>query len=143
MKRIFVFLTALLGFGILNAQTSQEALELKETEHDFGRIPQNKPVFYSFEVMNRTDKPVKIENVSASCGCTTPEWSREEIPAGGSTKIKVGFNSAAEGYFERYITLTYNQSVQKQIMIKGTVWKTPTGAAPANASLQFLKQQIQ
>jgi hypothetical protein len=29
------------------------------------------------------------------------------------------------------------------IKIKGEVWKAPSGAAPANSSVQFLKQQIQ
>ena len=82
-----------------------------------------------------------ISNVQTSCGCTTPEWSREPIAPGGSTKIKVGYNAASEGNFEKYITLTYNQNLTKQLNIKGTVWKAPEGAAPGNSSIQLLKQQ--
>jgi hypothetical protein len=55
----------------------------------------------------------------------------------------VGFNAAMEGDFEKYISVQYNGSVQKQIKIKGTVWRAPEGAAPPNASVQFLKQQLQ
>ena len=82
-----------------------------------------------------------ISNIQTSCGCTTPEWSKEPIAAGGTTKIKVGYNAAAEGNFEKYITLTYNQNLSKQITIKGIVWKAPEGAAPVNASIELLKQK--
>ena len=77
----------------------------------------------------------------ASCGCTTPEWSREAIEPGATAKIRVGYNAAAEGYFEKNITITYNSNQTKQIIIKGTVWKAPEGSAPANASIDFLKKQ--
>ncbi len=118
-------------------------LELTQAEYDFGKIPQNKPVYYSFEIVNKGKTPLKLDNVTATCGCTTPEWSREPIAPGASEKIKVGYNAASEGYFEKYITVTYNGNETKQIKIKGTVWKAPAGAAPANPSVQFLKQQIQ
>jgi hypothetical protein len=87
--------------------------------------------------------PLKLDNVQASCGCTTPEWNKEPIVAGGTDRIKVGYNAAAEGYFEKPITITYNGNQTKVIKIKGTVWKAPAGSAPANQSVQFLKQQIQ
>lgn len=153
MKKILILSLSLLGISALKAQTSEiitatakvmpEALEIKEMEHDFGKIPQNKPVYYFFEVVNKGLTPLKLDNVQPSCGCTTPEWSHDAIPAGGSSMIKVGYNAASEGYFEKFITITYNGSSTKQIRIKGTVWKAPAGSAPANQSLQFLKQQIQ
>ncbi|MER3464039.1 MAG: DUF1573 domain-containing protein [Chitinophagaceae bacterium] len=146
MKKYFVLLVLL--FVLVNAQAQIESkpadvLIIKETEHDFGKIPQGKPVYYFFDIANAGDKPFKLDNVQASCGCTTPEWSHDEIAAGGNSKIKVGYNAAAEGYFEKFITITYNGNQIKQIKIKGTVWKAPVGAAPANASIQFLKQQTQ
>jgi Protein of unknown function (DUF1573) len=124
-----------------NATTTPDYLQVKETEHDFGKIAQGKPVFYYFEIVNTGTTPLKLDNVQASCGCTTPEWNREAIPAGASDKIKVGYNAAAEGGFEKFITITYNGTQTKQIRIKGTVWKAPVGPAPANASVQILKQQ--
>jgi len=142
MKRIFTLLVGLAAFGFTYAQTAAEPLEFKQTEYDFGKIPQNKPVYFYFEVVNKSDKALRIENVTAACGCTTPEWSKDEIAPGGSTKIKVGFNAASDGYFEKPITVIYNGNVQKQIKIKGIVWKAPVGSAPSNASVQFLKQQI-
>ena len=126
---------------IAATQTTDESLKLKEIEHDFAKIPQGKPVYYSFEITNTGKTPLKLDNVQASCGCTTPEWSRDPIAAGSTAVIKVGYNAAAEGYFEKTITVTYNTNQTKQIKIKGTVWKAPEGSAPANASIDLLKKQ--
>ena len=117
-----------------------ETLLLKQTEHDFGKIPQGKPVTYVFEVSNTGTTPLKIDNVQASCGCTTPEWDREKaIEPGSSTKITVGYNAAAEGPFTKPVTITYNGTQTKQLIIKGEVWKTPAASAPANAGVNDLK----
>jgi hypothetical protein len=144
MRRLFTLCAVLTAFLFTNAQTTpetQDVLKLKETEHDFGKIPQGKPVYYTFEIVNTGTQALKLDDVHASCGCTTPEWSREPIAPGAVAQIKVGYNAAAENYFEKSITITYNTNQSKQLKIKGTVWKAPEGAAPANASVQFLKKQ--
>ena len=162
MKKISLAIIGLVSFLGVNAQPGHEGhnhgtpvtkpvttttapaednLQLKETQHDFSRIPQGKPVYYSFEFVNTGKTPLKLDNVTATCGCTTPEWSREEVAPGASAKIKVGYNAAAEGAFEKAITIIYNTTQTKQITIKGTVWKAPEGSAPSNASVDFLKKQ--
>lgn len=116
-------------------QPTEEVLLLKETEHDFGKIPQGKPVTTVFTVTNSGKTPLKIENVQASCGCTTPEWEKEKaIEPGATSKITVGYNAAAEGPFNKTITITYNGTQSKQLAIKGEVWKTPAASAPANGA---------
>lgn len=120
---------------------ADETLGLKETIYDFGKIPQGKPVIHLFEVVNNGKDSLKISNVQASCGCTTPEWERDKVQAPGqSTKITVGYNAASEGSFTKFITVTYNGSQSKQITIKGEVWKTPLSSAPENAGLKSLKE---
>jgi hypothetical protein len=144
MKKIPALLILLVTFFFAGAQGTsapEEVLKLKEAEHDFGQIPQGKPVYYNFEIINTGKEPLKLDDVHASCGCTTPEWSHEPIAPGATAIIKVGYNAAAEGAFTKPITITYNTSQTKQLIIKGTVWKAPEGAAPANASVQFLKKQ--
>lgn len=120
--------------------TTQESLVLKEEVYDFGKIPQGKPVTHIFEVTNSGKSALKINNVQASCGCTTPEWDKDnDIPAGGSSKITVGYNAAAEGPFTKFITVTYGDNLSKQITIKGEVWKTPAASAPENSNINELK----
>jgi Protein of unknown function (DUF1573) len=117
-----------------------EVLGLKETEYDFGKIPQGKPVTHNFEVLNFGSTGFKLENVTASCGCTTPDWNKEEtIMPGKSSFINVGFNAGAEGPFAKQITINYNGGQNKIITIKGEVWKTPTTSAPINENILELK----
>ena len=111
-----------------------------EDSYNFGKIPQGKPVHHDFVVKNTGTTPLKLNNVQASCGCTTPEWDHDkEIPAGGASTIKVGYNAQAEGPFTKAITITYGESGSKVITIKGEVWKTPASSAPENTGIKELK----
>lgn len=158
MKHFFITFMALTAVLAVNAQednhghgqvipavqqpgTGDEVLKFKETEHDFGQIAQGKPVYFNFTITNTGTKELKLDNVQASCGCTTPEWSKDPIAPGASAVIKVGYNAAVASTFEKYITVTYNSNQSKQIKIKGTVWQAPEGSAPANSSVDFLKKQ--
>lgn len=118
----------------------EESLGLKETEFDFGKIPQGKPVTHIFDVENIGKDSLKISNVQASCGCTTPDWIKNKVEAPKEkTIITVGYNAAGEGTFNKTITITYNGNKTKQIIIKGEVWKTPATSAPENTVLANLK----
>lgn len=162
MKKIFTLLFAVCAMCFVHAQQTANApvaaiapntttpaitlpdnlLVLKETEFDFGKIPQGKPVTHVFEVTNKSNIPLKISNINASCGCTTPEWEKDKVIAPGEqTKITVGYNAAAEGPFTKFITVSYNDTQSKQITIKGEVWKTPGSSAPENKGLNDLKNQ--
>jgi hypothetical protein len=120
--------------------SGEDPLLLTEMKFDFGKIPQGKPVYHNFIVKNVGKTSIKLDNVQAACGCTTPEWSREEIAPGGSTTIRVGYNAAAEGVFEKPVTIQYGERV-KQFTVAGTVWRAPEGPAPKNASVELLKKQ--
>ena len=122
------------------ATPAVETMVLKEAEFDFGKIPQGKPVTHIFELINKGKDSLKIINVQASCGCTTPEWDRDKaIAPGGTAKITVGYNAASEGPFTKPVTITYNGTETKQLFIKGEVWKTPAASAPENKNLGDLK----
>jgi hypothetical protein len=124
-----------------SAPPAAESLTLKESEFDFGKIPQGKPVTHVFEFTNTGDKPFALNNVQASCGCTTPEWNKDTIAPGATASIKVGYNAATEGPFNKTVSITYNGAETKQITIKGDVWKTPVTSAPENTSLNILKNE--
>lgn len=144
MKRFYLFillfsLGCYTGYSQTQVKSPVEALGVKETSFDFGQIPQGRPVTHNFEVVNKSSKPLIIENVEASCGCTTPEWSQAPIAAGASSVIKVGFNASNEGRFQKTITIYYGDKV-KGLTISGEVYAMPTTSAPPNASLSNLKQ---
>ena len=146
-KALLVFLIIITGFSPSFSQTANttpvpatEILQLKESTYNFGKIPQGRPVTHEFEVMNTGKDPIVIDEVQASCGCTTPEWSRDPIAPGGVAKIKVGYNAAAEGAFSKTVTVVYNTNLNKTIVISGEVYKSPSTSAPLNPSLSLLKQ---
>jgi hypothetical protein len=117
----------------VKAAVTTENLTVSKEAHEFGKIPQGTPVTTVFTITNNSKTAFKLDNVQASCGCTTPEWNKEEmIQPGKSTAIKVGFNAAAPGPFDRVITITYNGTESKQVHIKGEVWAAPAASAPAN-----------
>jgi hypothetical protein len=128
------------GAADVTKKPTEESLLLKETEHDFGKIPQGKPVTYVFDVVNTGKNAFKLDNVQASCGCTTPQWEHDKaIEPGATAQITVGYNAASEGPFTKLVTITYNGTQTKQLTIKGEVWKTPAASAPANEGVNSLK----
>ena len=124
-----------------SSKPAPEVLSLTETEYDFGKIPQGKPVTHVFEFKNVGTLPFSLDNVQASCGCTTPEWNKDVIAPGATAKITVGYNAQNEGTFAKPVTLTYNGNQSKQIIIKGDVWKTPVSSAPENTKINSLKDE--
>ena len=149
MKRLIFTLLSFAVATALKAQTATpntttvDPLVVKQNTHDFGKIPQGRPAMYVFEVQNTGKTPLKLDNVIATCGCTTPEWSKEEIAPGSTAKITVGYNAYSDGPFEKSITVQYNQHQTKVLVIKGNVYKTPPSPAPENASVKLLKQITQ
>lgn len=147
MKKFCLIFLLVCVSGIIYAQTDNKAvapatevLTLNAEHHDFGKIVQGKPVTYDFILTNVSKEPLKLNDVHASCGCTTPLWSKEQVAPGATTKINVGFNAMANGPFEKSITITYNDGQTKVVTIKGEVRKTADNSAPGNSVLELLKQ---
>jgi len=114
-----------------------EAIRFNEMVFDFGKIPQGKPVHHIFTIENMAADTLKVENVQTSCGCTTPEYSKDPVGKGGKIDLKVGYNAASEGQFEKSITVSYNGGQVKQLLIRGNVWKTPDYSVPSNQGLKI------
>lgn len=117
------FTTALLLLFVAGATAQEDAaIQFEETTHQFGNIEQGKPVTHVFTFTNTSDAPVKLSNVRASCGCTTPDWTREEVAPGATGEIKVRYNAAAMGNFTKTVTVQYEGGERPVILyIKGKV----------------------
>ena len=109
MKRIFLAAAALVSVIAVNAQTqaktADDMVKVNQEKHDFGKILQGKPVDYYFELTNKTDKPIVVENTWASCGCTTPEKPTEPIAPGATAKLKVQYNASGMGHFDKQVSI--------------------------------------
>ncbi|MFM9074736.1 MAG: DUF1573 domain-containing protein, partial [Bacteroidota bacterium] len=101
-----------------------EPLLFKETVHDFGSVPEKGgPVEYEFGFINNTGQPLVLVNVEASCGCTTPEWSRDPIPPGKPGFVRARFDPEGRpGFFKKNITITTSpETVQVILQLTGNV----------------------
>jgi hypothetical protein len=121
-KRIsFLFSACLLAVSSVLAQTGD--FKFQEESFDFGTVSEGVQAEHEFSFTNTGTTPIVISNVRASCGCTTPDWTKDPIPPGGKGTIKASFNSQGRpGVFNKSITVTSNATEsQKVLYIKGVV----------------------
>jgi hypothetical protein len=118
---------------------AEDNLELVESTFDFGKIKQGIPVYHDFTIKNIGKGELKLDNVVAGCGCTTPTWAPGPYKAGESAVIKVGFNAGAVGPFTKAVTVTYNGGLTKTISFNGEVLAPAPAPAPENKGVQILK----
>lgn len=119
------------------AQKADDFIKVNSEKFDFGKIKQGVPVTTFFTITNTTDKPIVIENAWAGCGCTTPEYSKEPIAPGGTSKLKVGYNAAAMGHFDKAVNIKLaGVNEPKVIMITGEVVDANSAGVTAAAKPQ-------
>lgn len=122
---------AMIGFAAL---ASAQTISFDKTTFDYGTVKHSSEGHRYFTVTNTGDKPLIISNVQASCGCTTPEWSKDPIMPGKSAQLKVGYNTTIVGPFAKIIEVYSNdpENSRTVINIKGNVQPATTAvAAPA------------
>lgn len=117
MKKLVIISLFLVSITAL-AQPDQD-LKFKEEKHDFGLIKEvDGPAEYQFDFTNTGSNPVKILNVRASCGCTTPAWTHESVLPGKTGFIKAVYNPRNRpGPFHKTLTVT-TDSRQKTIVLQ-------------------------
>lgn len=126
MKKIISFSLALLLCVVAFAQ--KPTIKFENTNHDFGEIQEKEgSVTHNFEFTNTGSVPLVISNVTASCGCTTPEWTRKPIRPNEKGNISVTFNPANRpGTFNKTISVISNAAVpQVTLRITGKVLQRP------------------
>ena len=85
--------------------------------HDFGTINEGEKATYTFKYTNTGENPLVLEDVRASCGCTLPEWTKDEIAPGGEGLIKVVYNSDGRpGEFKKTITVIANTQAEVTLL---------------------------
>lgn len=103
---------------------SQAVIRFSTSVHDFGTIQEiNGAVAYDFEFVNQGSAPILIKNVESSCGCTSPEWTKQPVLPGKKGFVKATFNPKDRpGYFDKTITVYSNaRPGVVELKIKGTV----------------------
>ena len=129
MKYFYSFLLLTLMGSFMFAQAPQQpehTIKFEEETHDFGEVIQGKPVTFSFSFLNDGEEPITLDKVKASCGCTTPKWTKEPVAASKKGSIDVSYNAARMGSFSKSVSVWYNgRTSPKVVFIKGKVIPDP------------------
>jgi hypothetical protein len=115
-----------------------EPLYFREKIHDFGDIKETDgPAVFEFSLTNRSTRPVSILSVKPSCGCTTPDWTRQPIAPGSSGFIKASFDPKGRpGYFNKSLTVTTDwDGTPSVLQIKGNVLNPARANDPSSFSV--------
>lgn len=94
-----------------------------ESQFDFGDIQPDSKVRHTFKFTNTGKSPLLIADATASCGCTTPSWTKEAIAPGASGELEVQFDSRGkQGLISKQVSVRANtQPSITTIYIKGSV----------------------
>ena len=130
MKRKIIFpaLIFILPVFCVSAQTKDASMSFDKEVHDFGKINEaDGTVSVNFAFTNTGSIPLMIKQVHASCGCTSPDWSREPILPGKTGFVSATYNPKNRpGPFSKTITVVSNAATPNQILtIKGEVIPKP------------------
>lgn len=123
MKSISFAIVFLLISSALFAQR-KEYFAFQEKVFDFGNVREaGGSVTHTFAFENTGDRPIKILNVHPSCGCTTPDWTKEIINQGAKGFVTAKFDPKSRpGFFSKTLTITSDYDSEPIVLtIKGTV----------------------
>lgn len=94
----------------------QIAFENDTYKYDFGKVARGESVSHVFRFRNTGDAPLVILDVATSCGCTTPEYTREPVLPGRYGQVKITFNGEGYERFTKSVTLSLNTRKGREIL---------------------------
>lgn len=123
-KNLIVVILSLFGIINIHSQHQNAYISFDNETHNFGKIKEKEgKVSNRFSFTNTGSKPLIINNVRASCGCTTPKWTRKPVMPGDKGYIDVSFDPRNRpGPFSKSISVTTNAENPNTVLrIKGEV----------------------
>lgn len=122
MRKYSLLFIALISCAILFAQ--KPVIVFESNNHDFGKInEEDGKATFVFNFTNKGNAPMVISRVQASCGCTTPTYTKEPIEPGKKGNITVTYNPLGRpGAFTKTISVYSNSSEENvNLTIRGEV----------------------
>lgn len=126
MKKIFTLLV-LCTICVLSAM-GQAIVKFDKTNIDLGAFTEDKTMKCEFTFTNTGNKPLILQQVFSSCGCTVPSYSKDPIQPGKKGTIAVSYNGKGKfpGHFTKMIIVRSNASNSMvRIYIEGTMNPKP------------------
>ena len=129
MKRILIIISAVFVFSpLIMGQQRTAAISFNETTWNYGDIREETGVAtHRFEFTNTGGEPLIIHNVTASCGCTSPSWTREPVMPGSKGYVSAAYDPAGRpGRFDKTVNVMTNAAPGNIVLrIAGNVIPKP------------------
>lgn len=104
MKQFSLFVSLALLFACScnsgNSKTEAEtvtdtitSIEFESKTYAFGEVVKGEVVEHTYIFTNTGNIDLIIDEVDPSCGCTTPEWTKDPVKPGEKGKIRVKFDT--------------------------------------------------
>ncbi len=92
------------------SQQKGATIAFEKTKHNFGNIKEDGgKVSHKFGFVNTGNKPLIINDVNASCGCTSPSWTRQPVMPGDKGYVSATFDPRRRpGNFNKSIVVRSN-----------------------------------
>jgi hypothetical protein len=146
-SKILLFTSSL--WCICNAVIAQPEIEFEDLKFNFGTIVEGTLASHEFTFINTGNQPLILNQVSASCGCTTPDWTREPVLQGKKGVIRVVYDSNSRpGSFSKSIVVKSNAAnhPMKTLSIQGVVLRKteskPVITSEATAKIEIEKNEF-
>ena len=119
MAAILLCLWNLPAQNELRRAEEERTVKFQEKVHDFGDVPQSVgSLTHTFRFKNVSDKPFVVHNVISSCGCTTPQWTKQPIRPSEEGEIKVTFTNDQGPYpFDKTLTV-YISGLNRPVILR-------------------------
>ncbi len=116
MKKIAFIFALLLASATVFANVG---IEFTELDFNFGKIDEKGgDVTHVFTFKNKGKEPITLSSVRASCGCTTPNWTKKPIAVGEEGEISVTYNPLGRpGIFSKSITIIAKNSKKEETVV--------------------------
>lgn len=123
--------------------TGAPVMSFDKTSHDFGTINEGDKVTTTFSFTNTGDEDLIIVDARGSCGCTVPEYPKNQPIAPGETgSIVVSFDSSNKpGIQQKSVTLSANTASGREMLrIKSNVTPDPVKQKQREAQAKARQQ---
>lgn len=105
--------------ALLALPASAQKITTQHEVVDCGQVVFRKPVTAEFVLKNDGHKPLVINNVLKSCGCTEVDYPKTGIAAGESFVIKAVYDAKQMGTFTKQVCLYTNADEEPFILYEG------------------------
>jgi hypothetical protein len=119
MMKKYALVIFLLGFLKISLAQVNNGVRFDKLVHNFGNVKEeSNSVNTIFTFTNISNEPIYIVKVETSCGCTTPEYSKDKIEPGKTGFVKAIYETRGRGGdFHKNLFVHFNKENYYQSLI--------------------------